>query len=243
MMFALLSFYAPLAAGLVASSAGSHHTQVCESPSPDYWGEKASQSDFQTDPRCKDSRNECPQWAAAGECEINPAFMVETCPVSCKTCFLLDPNVKCDRLPDELAAVNKGEIKTIFEAIVANNPEMKPELLHSDDPYLIYFDKFLDSRTIVDLLQAYKDAGLGFAKSKELDADEKSEDRRTSESIQCNTAECWRDPRVLKVHEIVMNTRLHSTTPLLLPSSRLTTFHLLLNITPPPHPNPSNEGA
>jgi hypothetical protein len=106
-------------------------------------------------------------------------------------------------LADELPTVEKGDLKARFERIVASNPEMEPVLLHTEDPLLIYFEKFLDSETIADLLQAYTDAGLGFERSKELDSNEGQEDRRTSESIQCNTAACWRDPRVLKVHEIV----------------------------------------
>lgn len=36
--------------------------------------------------RCRDSNEECSTWAAAGECEANPGFMVANCLQSCMTC-------------------------------------------------------------------------------------------------------------------------------------------------------------
>ena len=35
---------------------------------------------------CGDAQVECKQWAAAGECEANPGFMLESCPRSCGRC-------------------------------------------------------------------------------------------------------------------------------------------------------------
>jgi hypothetical protein len=37
-------------------------------------------------PACTDESIACPQWSRLGECENNPAFMTETCPLSCGKC-------------------------------------------------------------------------------------------------------------------------------------------------------------
>mmetsp|Transcript_28060 Transcript_28060/g.82545 ORF Transcript_28060/g.82545 Transcript_28060/m.82545 type:complete len:390 (-) Transcript_28060:1279-2448(-) len=38
---------------------------------------------------CKDSGDRCPEWAAMGECEANPAWMQSYCELSCKSCTTL----------------------------------------------------------------------------------------------------------------------------------------------------------
>ena len=35
---------------------------------------------------CLDKLNDCPQWAAAGDCLKNPGFMMKECPRSCDLC-------------------------------------------------------------------------------------------------------------------------------------------------------------
>lgn len=35
---------------------------------------------------CNDNNPECAQWAAMGECQNNPAFMLSNCPKSCHAC-------------------------------------------------------------------------------------------------------------------------------------------------------------
>ena len=35
---------------------------------------------------CLDKHNDCPQWAAAGQCNDNTAYMMKTCPNSCHLC-------------------------------------------------------------------------------------------------------------------------------------------------------------
>lgn len=40
------------------------------------------------DDSCSDDYDGCPAWAAAGECDINPEFMLYHCQASCKSCAL-----------------------------------------------------------------------------------------------------------------------------------------------------------
>ena len=35
---------------------------------------------------CEDSNDNCATWAAIGECQSNPGFMLQNCPVTCKMC-------------------------------------------------------------------------------------------------------------------------------------------------------------
>jgi hypothetical protein len=39
----------------------------------------------------------CESNQRSGECEKNPGWMQVQCPVSCKSCELLDPKVRCSR--------------------------------------------------------------------------------------------------------------------------------------------------
>ena len=43
------------------------------------------------DPSCEDGNGSCEAWAAAGECERNPAYMVTNCARSCNECVVATP--------------------------------------------------------------------------------------------------------------------------------------------------------
>merc|ERR1711924_292650 len=36
--------------------------------------------------KCSDLESDCAAWASAGECEKNPSWMLQHCPVSCSSC-------------------------------------------------------------------------------------------------------------------------------------------------------------
>ena len=46
---------------------------------------------------CFDRYPHCNDYYVNGECERNPGWTTINCPVSCKTCHLLDPKIRCDR--------------------------------------------------------------------------------------------------------------------------------------------------
>lgn len=35
---------------------------------------------------CEDHHERCEEWATWGECDKNPGYMKDTCPLSCKAC-------------------------------------------------------------------------------------------------------------------------------------------------------------
>ena len=48
---------------------------------------------------CADKEQACPDWAAKGECEKNPASMLALCPQACGTCHELE---KFGKAKDEM---------------------------------------------------------------------------------------------------------------------------------------------
>jgi len=56
---------------------------------------------------CRDTHKWCADWAKAGECKKNPAWMLKGCPVACKECKnkCADHNANCDEWAD------RGECK------------------------------------------------------------------------------------------------------------------------------------
>lgn len=57
-----------------------------EEPSP-----KEKQNDEAQQKECKDRHQYCGSWAANGDCERNPGYMINNCRKSCRVC---DGNVK-----------------------------------------------------------------------------------------------------------------------------------------------------
>eukprot|EP01036_Dinobryon_divergens_P014838 gene14838-20070_t len=44
---------------------------------------------------CKDRHAQCAGFANQGECTRNPGWMIVNCPMSCNSCHLRDPKVRC----------------------------------------------------------------------------------------------------------------------------------------------------
>jgi hypothetical protein len=59
------------------------------------------------DTSCKDMYDGCPAWAEAGECEINPEFMLYYCGKSCKSCALNE-----QQKSDLVGIYNSRDLKT-----------------------------------------------------------------------------------------------------------------------------------
>lgn len=50
---------------------------------------------------CSDDRDQCPAWAAAGECTNNPKFMLKSCKQSCGECGTDGDETPCDDVKEE----------------------------------------------------------------------------------------------------------------------------------------------
>mmetsp|Transcript_8465 Transcript_8465/g.14017 ORF Transcript_8465/g.14017 Transcript_8465/m.14017 type:complete len:231 (+) Transcript_8465:58-750(+) len=113
-----------------------------------------------TEQECIDSDPEyCPKWAAAGECDANPTYMMHACQVSCRACSksaqelerIIAQRIKCplDRsVPTVLP--QKGDLDQLFEHRIINsdnddtkNKKHYTTTVLSKDPWLVQLDDFL----------------------------------------------------------------------------------------------------
>jgi prolyl 4-hydroxylase len=93
--------------------------------------ESASVLDLEESLRTKcQNRNElCAFWAVIGECEKNAAYMKTNCAPSCMTCHLIDMNLRCPKLGDDVeAALYPGDLNKMFERIVRRAPGNRTDL-------------------------------------------------------------------------------------------------------------------
>ena len=64
------------------------------------------------DPSCDDGNGSCEAWAAAGECERNPAFMVTNCARSCNECDTENPTEEATPAPTPESTADLTEEST-----------------------------------------------------------------------------------------------------------------------------------
>ena len=90
----------------------------------------------------RDKSGACSTWAAAGECESNPAFMKLRCAASCGTCDWLDYKKRCPMPTNRTPAVPQGRMSETFERALREFEALEPTV-HSRDPWVMSFDRFL----------------------------------------------------------------------------------------------------
>ena len=71
-----------------------------------------------------DKNEHCGAWASAGECDANPGFMLESCPVSCNACPAGDEDPACVRRNSTPAVRDRG-IAAVFERALREYPQYK----------------------------------------------------------------------------------------------------------------------
>ena len=91
----------------------------------------------------------------------------------------------------------------------------RPPQVLSRNPWIVYLDELVPPDAVDELLQAFEDTGKSFTPSSELDlpvvtgggegAPPNQKKRRSSESMFCDTRDCWDDPRVQRVHAAASN--------------------------------------
>ncbi|GAB5364554.1 hypothetical protein AAMO2058_000980200 [Amorphochlora amoebiformis] len=176
-------------------------------------GEAEEQSCTWPDPRyncddSKDPRANCQLWAAQGECNKNPAYMLVHCAKSCGSCFLSDKKYRCVRNEtNNPPAISKpGELNSMFESIMEDFAEFQP-VVHSKDPWLVTFEEFMTEEEVDEFMgfnhnfERSKDAGklstYGGFESIESEA-------RTSSSAWCLDA-CWDQPIMQTLADRIKN--------------------------------------
>ena len=145
--------------------------------------------------RCHDDDVEqCPRWAAAGECATNQGYMLQGRAFSCRTCFL-NATAACRRPADAAAAARPGELEANFARLAAG--PLQPRVL-SRAPWILEFDDFLTSAEADALVAA---AGQRFEQSRFLGDDKVGAEGlpRTSTTAWCNVPACLDDATFVAV--------------------------------------------
>eukprot|EP00586_Coscinodiscus_wailesii_P002260 CAMPEP_0172492322 /NCGR_PEP_ID=MMETSP1066-20121228/23426_1 /TAXON_ID=671091 /ORGANISM="Coscinodiscus wailesii, Strain CCMP2513" /LENGTH=336 /DNA_ID=CAMNT_0013261863 /DNA_START=99 /DNA_END=1106 /DNA_ORIENTATION=+ len=123
---------------------------------------------------CKNRKELCAFWAAIGECEANPAYMVTNCAPSCRSCHMIDFDSRCPPLEGLTPAVMPGSVYRLFERIVDEYGDKvtvvsRPEMTVKEskrDPWVITIDDFLSAEEADYLAQ--KGHESGYERSKDV---------------------------------------------------------------------------
>jgi hypothetical protein len=98
---------------------------------------------------CVDLDEQCFEWAYAGECIDNPAYMKAQCCFSCSP----DPDDPCSTDPSKRPDVYKGDLDVFFQRAIDNFPQYKP-VVHSRDPWVVSFDDLLSHEETDGIIEA-----------------------------------------------------------------------------------------
>lgn len=101
---------------------------------------------------CHDRHVRCDDFAASGNCDSNPGFMIFTCPVACSACHLRDMETRCDR-PNlnmsQFPIYAPGEMYTMFRNIVPRFQDVYgPIEILSSSPFIMTIDDFISPEEI-----------------------------------------------------------------------------------------------
>ena len=169
--------------------------------------------------KCRDSDTSCSSWAGAGECDANPGFMLDSCPVSCNACPAGDEDPACVRRNSTPAVQDRG-IGAVFERALREYPQYKPRAL-SRDPWVMTFDDFLseeETERIIELCSSSFERSL---------AGDQLSPVRTSHQCWCQVPPCINDPVVQRIRRLLIDPN---------PS-------ISLNPSPDPDPHPNPDQA
>lgn len=104
---------------------------------------------------CKDRLKECPSYAQNGQCETSPGWMIVNCPLSCDSCHLLDPKVRCSKQSlniSSIPAYAPSDMDAIFEGMIEKYHHRYEVNIHSRSPWIVTFENFLTDIEIAALI-------------------------------------------------------------------------------------------
>ena len=151
---------------------------------------------------CKDSHDQCANWASMGECENNKRFMLNGCSVSCGVCE--EKKVGCSRrnvVPGVMPPTGMGEM---FRHALTD-----PETLAryetkalSTDPYVLQFENILDESEARDMISR---CATDDRFERSMAGDQLSPVRTSTQCWCDDTHGCIDHPTVTKITERMMN--------------------------------------
>ena len=177
----------------------------------DFWRERlgASRGPYVPPAGCKDLYpRECAAYAQNNECVKNPGWMIVHCAVTCRSCDIRRPEVRCDRRflnVSDVPAYSPGKMDSVFEELTTSAAfaDYRPTV-HLRDPWVVTLDSFLTDAEVDGLLNAN---GLSFVRSTDTGAYDAAtgankkivSQHRTSSNAWC-VGECERAPATRSIH-------------------------------------------
>jgi len=138
---------------------------------------------------CRDLDQNCNIWAAASECDNNPAFMHSNCALACGTC---DKMVRsCDDIGEDSLA--EGGIEAAMQQMLAM-PSLTPKVL-SSDPWVLQLETFASVDEVDDILRV---GGHNFSRSLAGYGNGQVQ-ARTSSTSWCNVPSCEDDAVMMRL--------------------------------------------
>ena len=151
--------------------------------------------------QCADTNAECASWAASGECQKNPRYMLSHCTTSCGTCE--SKREGCKRQNSTAPMAIPGGMHAMFERALTAFPEYQPTALSrpspgtDDAPWVLQFENLLTEDQAMAMIAACPPKGW----SASLAGDQLSPVRTSTQ--------CWCDEgggcmRAEAVHDLTM---------------------------------------
>jgi len=95
---------------------------------------------------CRDRYDFCSDYSKQGHCSLNAGWMTVNCPISCNSCELRDPAVRCTREFLNISsapAFLEGDLNVFFDSLRGEYDALYGVEILSDDPWVVTFDNFL----------------------------------------------------------------------------------------------------
>ena len=153
---------------------------------------------------CNDVHENCPQWARSGECQANPNYMRENCPVVCNECK--QKRLSCNRPPNTPPSVGKGDINVTMMRILRDFPQYQPKAISwpggpkgAKAPWVVTLQNFVQD----DEVEAFKST-CEHHFDRSLAGDQLSP-VRTSSQCWCSGNACEAHPLTTRVADRIAN--------------------------------------
>ena len=155
---------------------------------------------------CRDRHRSCDDFVEAGNCDINPGWMIMNCPVACGACHLRSSELRCQRENMNMSSdpiYVPGDLRKLFESIIDRFEDRYTINVLSASPYVLTIEDFLSNDEIRALISTVK----GWQRSTDSgeinslgQSGSKLSEGRTSSTSWCD-GDCESNPHVTSVYK------------------------------------------
>jgi hypothetical protein len=155
---------------------------------------------------CRDRHRSCDDFVEAGNCDMNPGWMIMNCPVACGACHLRNQEIRCQRENMNMSTdpiYLPGDLRRMFESVIDRFEDRYTINVLSASPYILTIEDFLSNDEIRALIGTVK----GWQRSTDSgemnslgQSGSKLSEGRTSSTSWCD-GDCENNPHVTSVYK------------------------------------------